>query len=178
MRRCHWVNDDPLYIAYHDNEWGKHTTETRQLFEALTLELMQSGLSFLTVLKKREALKTTFFCYDLVKLSQADTNDINLWLTDPTIIRHKKKLEAVSQNAEAVLQIEQTEKFYTYLTNHIESHLTEHSQNAQTLTIDICKKIVKKMKQDGFKFIGPTTLYSFFQATGFINDHDVTCNFK
>lgn len=178
MTRCHWVSHDPLYIAYHDDEWGKQKVDTRQLFEALTLELMQSGLSFLTVLKKRDAFETTFFHYDLIKLKNANNADVEQWLTDTAIIRHKKKLEAVIQNAAAVMQIEQTESFYNYLLKHIASHTPVSGQREQHLTVETCKDIAKIMKHDGFKFVGPTTLYSFFQATGFINDHDVTCDFK
>lgn len=176
--RCHWVNHDPLYITYHDNEWGKHKTTTHLLFESLTLELMQSGLSFLTVLKKREAFKQVFFHYDLEKLSMATSNDIEKWLSDASIIRHKKKLEAVIQNASVVVQIEKNQSFYDYLLVLINRQLPNFELNDPRLDLDISRHIAKQMKRDGFKFVGPTTLYSFFQATGFINDHDEACDFN
>ena len=176
--RCHWVSNDPLYITYHDNEWGKHRTATRTLFESLTLELMQSGLSFLTVLKKREAFKRVFFHYDLEKLSMATSNDIEIWLSDAAIIRHKKKLEAVVQNASVVVEIEKNQTFYDYLLTLINRQLPNFELNDQRLDLNICHKISNRIKRDGFKFVGPTTLYSFFQATGFINDHDASCHFN
>ena len=176
--RCHWVNNDPLYIAYHDHEWGKHKTTTRDLFESLTLELMQSGLSFLTVLKKREAFNRVFHQYDLEKLATQTEDDIAAWLTDASIIRHKKKLEAVVSNATVVVSIEKSQSFYDYLLALIERFLPDFELNDPRLDLDLCKQIAKQIKRDGFQFVGPTTLYSFFQATGFINDHDETCDFR
>jgi len=178
IMRCHWVSDNPIYINYHDHEWGQHKTSTRDLFESLTLELMQSGLSFLTVLKKREAFKHVFFEYDLEKLATRTDKDIALWLTDASIIRHKKKLEAVVSNAAVVVSIEKHQSFYDYLLTLIKTQLPNFELNDPRLDLDLCKKIAKQMKHNGFKFVGPTTLYSFFQATGFINDHDVTCDFR
>ena len=176
--RCHWVSNDPLYIAYHDHEWGQHKTSTRDLFESLTLELMQSGLSFLTVLKKREAFKHVFLEYDLEKLATRTDKDIALWLTDASIIRHKKKLEAVVSNAAVVVSIEKHQSFYDYLLTLIKTQLPNFVLNDHRLDLDTCKRIAKQIKRDGFQFVGPTTLYSFFQATGFINDHDETCDFR
>ncbi|GEM02181.1 DNA-3-methyladenine glycosylase I [Halolactibacillus halophilus] len=176
--RCHWVNNDPLYMTYHDHEWGQHKTSTQDLFESLTLELMQSGLSFLTVLKKRDAFKRVFNQYDLEKLAARTENDIAVWLTDKAIIRHKKKLEAVVSNAAVVVSIERKQSFYDYLRASIERFSPNFELNDARLNLDLCKQIAKQMKRDGFKFVGPTTLYSFFQATGFVNDHDEGCDYR
>lgn len=178
MNRCDWVSNDPLYINYHDTEWGKHKTTTEGLFEALTLELMQSGLSFLTVLKKRDAFRQTFYHYDLTKLAEATEKHISNWMTDASIIRHKTKLEAVVNNALVIKQIEKNQSFYDYLLKHIHFYIPHYTITDDRLDLETCTKIAKELKKDGFKFIGPTTLYSFFQAIGFVNDHAADCDFN
>lgn len=173
--RCSWVPDEPLYVTYHDLEWGKTKASTQALFEALTLEIMQAGLSFFTILKKRAAFHSTFFQYDLNRLSQATDEDLNLWLQDASIVRHEKKLIAIINNAKCIKQIEKTTIFSDYLKTKLTAIRPGFHPTDNPLSMDDAKKLSISLKKDGFLFIGPMTLYSFLEATGFIDNHEASC---
>ncbi|HLR60473.1 MAG TPA: DNA-3-methyladenine glycosylase I [Pseudogracilibacillus sp.] len=182
FNRCAWVTDDPLYIEYHDTEWGKanQLDNDEYLFELLTLESAQAGLSWLTILKKREGYHDCFLNFDIGKVSQMNHTDIARLLKDDSIIRHKQKIESVINNAKVFMKNQaKYGNFRSYIEEVLDvdlpiknlwSSISEiPSQTTESVTLS------KRMKKDGFKFIGPTTCYSFLQAAGFVNDHTKDC---
>lgn len=182
LRRCAWVTNDPLYLEYHDKEWGKadQIDNDHYLFEILTMESAQSGLSWLTILKKREGYKKAFFGYNLKKISQMNKKDVDRLMLDKSIIRHRKKIESVINNASIFMNIKNE---YGSFRHYIESVLDIDFpiKNSWSSTSEVPSQttesviLSKRMKKDGFKFVGPTTCYSFLQATGFVNDHTTDC---
>ena len=177
--RCHWPGNDPLYIAYHDEEWGIPEHDDQKLFELLILEGFQSGLSWITILRKREHFRQAFANFDIKTLSQWDDNQLAQCLENPLIIRNRLKINAVRANAQAFIQIQ--EKFgsfdrfiWEYVNHHpITNHIHEHVDlPAQT---DLSERMSRDLKKRGFKFVGPTICYSFMQAAGLVNDHLTSC---
>lgn len=183
MKRCSWVPDDnQLYCDYHDLEWGKPIFDDRELFELLCLESYQSGLSWLTVLRKRQAFRQVFNNYDIDSVADFSEEQVTEALQNPAIIRHRLKLLATVKNAKAVKTIqEEFGSFSAYLWGFIgEKQLvnTVNLSHPVALQTDLSKALAKDMKKRGFAFLGPTTMYSFMQASGMINDHEDTCEFK
>ena len=177
--RCHWPGNDPLYIAYHDEEWGIPEHNDQKLFELLILEGFQSGLSWITILRKREHFRQAFAHFDVKTLSQWDDKQLAQCLENPLIIRNRLKINAVRANAQAFIQIQ--EKFgsfdrfiWEYVNHHpITNHIHEHVDlPAQT---DLSERMSRDLKKRGFKFVGPTICYSFMQAAGLVNDHLTSC---
>lgn len=183
MKRCSWVPlDNPLYCNYHDLEWGKPLHNDQALFELLCLESYQSGLSWLTVLRKRPAFNAVFHNYDIDYVAQFSQAEMASALQNPQIIRHRLKLSATVNNAQAVQKVKaEFGSFDAYLWsfvggNPIDNLVNqEHTVPTQT---DLSVKLAKDLKKRGFKFLGPTTIYSFMQASGMVNDHESTCHFK
>ncbi|PXW92929.1 DNA-3-methyladenine glycosylase I [Streptohalobacillus salinus] len=176
VHRCHWVTSDPIYIDYHDKEWGEPVSDTKALFEAMTLEVMQAGLSFLIVLKKREHMRKAFFNYDLNQLSQHSDQQIEQWLQNDGLIRHEQKLKTLKKHAQIVQEIEKNQSFYNYLVTKIEETNLALDQKAHApITAHLANKLSKQLKKEGFSFLGPVTLYSFLEATGFLNNHETNC---
>ncbi|KKC16563.1 DNA-3-methyladenine glycosylase I [Streptococcus dysgalactiae] len=183
MKRCSWVpKDNQLYCDYHDLEWGHPLDDDRDFFELLCLESYQSGLSWLTVLKKRQAFRTVFHDYDISAVAAFTDQEIADALQNPSIIRHKLKLAATVNNAIAVQKIQKEfGSFTTYLWDFVGGKPIdnlvnqEHPVPAQT-DLSVC--LAKDLKKRGFRFLGPTTVYSFMQASGLVNDHEETCAFK
>ena len=179
---CNWKDSSKQMRGYHDTEWGVPTHDDQKLFEILTLEVMQAGLSWSTILKKREGFREAFEQFEIHKVSQFTKDDVEHLLKNPNIIRHHQKIEATIQNAKIILQLQNQygsfheflwNKFnYTPIINHWET--MEKVPSSTPLTEQLCKEF----KKLGFKFIGPTTLYSFLQASGIINDHLDSCPFK
>lgn len=175
MNRCFWVNEkNPLYIKYHDEEWGEETHDDNLLFELLILEIFQAGLSWETILNKRDNFKIAFDNFDINKIIKYDNNKINELMQNKGIIRNKRKINAVINNAKIFLEIK---KEYQSFNNYI-----WHFTNNKVLYIDssvtkneLSDKISKDLKQRGLKFIGTTIIYSYLQAIGIINSHDKTC---
>lgn len=185
LNRCAWCGTDPLYQTYHDTEWGKPNHDDRYLFAMLCLEGMQAGLSWITVLKKRAHYYHVFADFDPVKIAEFDEQKVNELMKDAGIIRHRGKIEAIINNAKAYLKITENQTFSDYLWSMSSNGLaklpvdncpTELSQiPAKT---DVSDNMSKKLKKDGFKFVGSTICYAFMQAVGMVNDHVADCDFR
>ncbi|WP_096191272.1 DNA-3-methyladenine glycosylase I [Escherichia coli] len=179
MERCGWVSQDPLYIAYHDNEWGVSETDSKKLFEMICLEGQQAGLSWITVLKKRENYRACFHQFDPVKVAAMQEEDVERLVQDAGIIRHRGKIQAIIGNARAYLQMEQNgEPFVDFVWSFV-NHQPQVTQ-ATTLSeiptsTSASDALSKALKKRGFKFVGTTICYSFMQACGLVNDHVVGC---
>ena len=177
--RCDWAGTDPLYIAYHDTEWGVPLHDDRRLFEFLILEGFQAGLSWLTILKKRENYRTAFNDFDPHKIAAYGSARKKALLSDAGIIRNKLKIEAAIQNAASFLSIQQEfGSFDRYIWQFVGgrtlknrwrsvSEIPASTRESAAMSAD--------MKKRGFKFVGPTICYAFMQATGLVNDHIVGC---
>ena len=179
MERCGWVSQDPLYIAYHDNECGVPETDSKKLFEMICLEGQQAGLSWITVLKKRENYRACFHQFDPVKVAAMQEEDVERLVQDAGIIRHRGKIQAIIGNARAYLQMEQNgEPFVDFVWSFV-NHQPQVTQ-ATTLSeiptsTSASDALSKALKKRGFKFVGTTICYSFMQACGLVNDHVVGC---
>jgi DNA-3-methyladenine glycosylase I len=177
--RCEWVPTDPLYINYHDNEWGVHEHEDRKLFELLILEGAQAGLSWLTILRKRDSYRKAFDDFDTKKIAEYDERKLEELLSNSGIVRNKLKIVATIQNAKAFLAIEQEfGSFDTYIWQFVGGKQKKNAWKtlkeipSKTLESDtMSKDLIKR----GFKFVGSTICYAFMQATGMVNDHTVDC---
>src|SRR3990167_1376122 len=179
-QRCAWVNDDPIYIHYHDNEWGVAIDDDRLLFEFLILEGMQAGLSWLTILKRRENYRLAFDHFNAKKIVLYDDKKYNELFINPSIIRNKLKIQSVITNAKAYLEIKKEFKtFSDYIWQFvdgkpIQNKWKNHSQIPTNTAIS--DKMSKDLKKRGFKFVGSTICYAFMQAVGMVNDHISTCH--
>ncbi len=179
IARCAWAGNDPLMIAYHDYEWGKPVHNDQKLFEFLVLEGAQAGLSWSTILKKREGYRRLFHRFDIEKVAQMTEADQALLLQDSSIVRNRLKVASAINNANVMLKIQQEHGsldhyFWSYV-NHqpIRNHfLCADDLPAQT---ELSKTISKDLKKRGCNFVGPTIIYAFMQATGMVNDHTVNC---
>ncbi|EFP7778038.1 TPA: DNA-3-methyladenine glycosylase I [Shigella flexneri] len=179
MERCGWVSQDPLYIAYHDNEWGVPETDSKKLFEMICLEGQQAGLSWITVLKKRENYRACFHQFDPVKVAAMQEEDVERLVQDAGIIRHRGKIQAIIGNARAYLQMEQNGEpfpdFVWSFVNH-QPQVTQATTLSEIPTSTSASDALSKApKKRGFKFVGTTICYSFMQACGLVNDHVVGC---
>jgi len=177
--RCPWAGKDPLYLEYHDKEWGVPVYDDRLLFEFLTLEGAQAGLSWLTVLKKRAHYKKVFDRFNVKKIAKYDKRKINSLLNDPGIIRNRLKVESTVTNAKSFLKIQK--EFGSFSQYQWEFVGGKSIQNKWKSLKDLPAKTVesdalsKDLKKRGFKFIGPTIIYAHMQAIGMVNDHTVDC---
>lgn len=174
MERCGWVSQDPLYIAYHDNEWGVPETDSKKLFEMICLEGQQAGLSWITVLKKRENYRACFHQFDPVKVAAMQEEDVERLVQDAGIIRHRGKIQAIIGNARAYLQMEQNGEPFA---DFVWSFVNHQPQVTQATTLSeiptstpASDALSKALKKRGFKFVGTTICYSFMQACGLVND--------
>lgn len=180
QKRCWWCGDDPLYVDYHDNEWGKPVYDDTRLFEKICLEGFQAGLSWLTILKKRETFRTAFDGFDFNKVAEYDTNKAEALLKDEGIIRHRGKIEATINNARrAVEMVEEQGSLSTYFWSFKpENHTPPKCFDDIPAKTPESTALSKDLKKRGWKFIGPTTCYAFMQAMGLVNDHIEGCNFR
>lgn len=178
-KRCQWVTDDPIYVKYHDEEWGVPVYDDRKLFEFIILEGAQAGLSWLTILKKRENFRRAFSQFDPVKVSKYNKTNIKKLLNDAGIIRNRLKIEATVQNAKAFLEIQK--EFGTFASYSwkfvgdkpiVNRFKTVKDIPAATAESDAFSK---DLKSRGFKFVGSTIMYAHMQATGMVNDHTIDC---
>jgi DNA-3-methyladenine glycosylase I len=179
VTRCAWVGDDPLYVAYHDNEWGVPVHDDRLLFEFLVLEGAQAGLSWSTILRKREGYRSAFAGFDPAKVAGFGPADLERLLADPGIVRNRLKVEAAVANARAFLRVqEEFGSFAAYVWRFVNG---ETIQNKWRTIAEIPGKTAEAevlsddLKRRGFRFVGPTIMYSHMQATGMVNDHTVDC---
>lgn len=177
--RCPWVGPSPIEVAYHDAEWGVPVRDTQQLFELLTLEGAQAGLSWLTILKRREGYRRAFAGFDIRRVARFDDADSGRLLLDTGIIRNRAKIAATIQNARAILQMhDEGDDFATFLWSFVDG---APRVNAFRTLDDIpaqtpeSKAMSKALKQRGFAFVGPTICYALMQASGMVNDHTTTC---
>ncbi len=179
--RCNWAGPDQIYIDYHDTEWGVPEHNSRALFEKLMLEGFQAGLSWITILKKRENFRKAFAEFDPDILCMWGEVDVNHLLQNPGIIRHRGKIEATLSNAKAWQSIENDIGFGNFLWRYVDGkpilNAWEDLSQVPAQT-PLSRQISKDLKKAGFKFCGPTTVYAFLQAAGLINDHLITCPFR
>lgn len=176
--RCIWVTEEPLYIAYHDVEWGVPVYDERLLFEFLVLEGMQAGLSWLTILKKRENYRASFDGFDAKCIACYGKREINQRLLNPGIIRNRLKVESIVKNARAFLKLKEQTCFTDYLWNFVGGKpIKNHWQGPKQVptSSSISDKMSKDLKNRGFNFVGTTICYAFMQAVGMVNDHTVNC---
>ncbi|QFH69060.1 DNA-3-methyladenine glycosylase I [Atlantibacter subterranea] len=179
MQRCGWVTQDPLYLAYHDNEWGIPETDGQKLFEMICLEGQQAGLSWITVLKKRENYRRCFHQFNPVAVAQMQAEDVETLLQDAGIIRHRGKIEAIINNARAFLAMEANgEPFSEFVWSFVDNtpQVTRAAAMSEIpTTTPASDALSKALKKRGFKFVGSTICYSFMQACGLVNDHITGC---
>lgn len=177
--RCAWVSDDPLYIDYHDNEWGIPEYDSLKLFEMLILEGQQAGLSWITVLKKREHYRQVLHGFDPVKMAVYTDQDKERLLADPGIIRNKLKVNSFIENAKAYLAVSEEQSFSDYIWAFVDGKpITNQFATLSEVPAktEIAETMSKALKKRGFKFVGPTICYAFMQATGMVNDHTTDCH--
>ncbi len=178
-KRCFWCGEDSLYVHYHDNEWGRPVYNDIRLFEKLCLEGFQSGLSWITVLRKRENFRKNFDGFDFKKISLYTENDVERLLLDPGIIRHRGKIEATINNAKKAIELK---KEFPSLSDYFWSFKPENHTQPKTRThipaiTEHSQALSKDLKKRGWTFVGPTTCYAFMQAMGMVNDHIIGCDF-
>ncbi len=176
--RCGWVGPDPIYIAYHDTEWGVPEHDSRALWEKLVLDGFQAGLSWLTILKKRENFRRAFAGFDPDIIATWGAAEVARLLADPGIIRHRGKIEATIGNARAWQRIEAEQGFARYLWAHVGGTPIQNGWQSDAQVpaqTRLSSEISKDLKKRGFSFCGPTITYAFMQAVGMVNDHLVTC---
>jgi len=179
MERCSWATSTPVMQAYHDNEWGRPQHDQQRLFELLCLETYQAGLSWQTVLNKRAAFNEDFYDYDIEKVAAMTDEDVERLLTDARIIRHRQKLNATINNARVIRDWPAGPSFEEWLWDFVDGQPIRQAWatiNELPATNELAKQISKALKKLGFKFVGPTTVYSYLQAAGLINDHLVSCD--
>ena len=179
LRRCGWCGDDSLYVAYHDEEWGVPVFDDRTLFEFLILEGAQAGLSWSTILKKREGYRAAFDGFDPEIVARYDERKLAELLADPGIVRNRLKVASAVSNAQAFLTVqEERGSFSDYLWAFVDG--TPIQNDWRTLAeipakTPLAETISKDLKKRGFRFVGPTIVYAHMQATGMVNDHLVDC---
>lgn len=176
MPRCFWCSDDPLYQAYHDAEWGVPLDDPQRLFELLLLEGFQAGLSWFTVLKKREHYRRVLFGFDAERLAVLDDAGIERLLQDPGIIRNRRKLEAARQNARAWLRLEAPAGWLWSFVGGAPRINRFRTPAEVPATTPEAVALSRALKKAGFAFVGPTICYAFMQACGMVMDHTVDCD--
>lgn len=179
MNRCPWCGTDELYVKYHDEEWGVPVHDDKKHFEFLLLESAQSGLSWITILRKRENYRKAYDNFDYAKITKYDENKFNELIQNPGIVRNRKKIEASINNANYFLEIQKEfGSFDRYIWNFVNNKpiINSWSDISQVpSTSELSDKVSKNLKSRGFKFLGSTTIYSYLQAIGIINDHLTSC---
>lgn len=177
--RCAWLNDDPMYIRYHDDEWGVPQHDPLALFECLLLEGAQAGLSWYVILKKRDGYRRAFANFDPEKMARFTPRRVNKLVLDASIVRHRGKIEAFIGNAQAYLAMRDADvDFAQWLWAFVDGEplqSTRRSQYDVPASTPLSAKMSRELKKRGFRFVGATTCYAFMQATGMINDHLATC---
>ncbi len=176
LERCSWYSSHPIYIRYHDHEWGRPVHDSQKLFEMLCLEGMQAGLSWLTILLRRENYRRAFHDFDPIKVAQMTEQDVERLMQDAGIIRNRLKINAIIKNARAYLQLTQKQDFNDFLWNFVEQKPILRTKGsiipAETTQSQALSKALKKL---GFTFVGPTICYAFMQAVGMVSDHEDGC---
>ena len=179
IRRCEWAGPDPIYVDYHDNEWGRPVHDDNKLFEMLILEGMQAGLAWITVLKKREAFRAAFDDFDPQKVALYDNTKVEELMANAGIIRNCAKINAAIGNARAFLEIQKEygsfDRFLWSYVNGTPIVNTPESMADIPASTPLSDRISKDLKARGFKFVGSTIIYAFMQAVGIVDDHMIWC---
>lgn len=184
VTRCWWCQGDPLYRAYHDLEWGRPVAEDSRLFEKLCLEGFQSGLSWLTILRKRENFRRAFKCFDIESVARFNARSIGRLVSDAGIVRHRGKIESTVNNARQCIKL--IEEFGS-LGSYVWSHEPDGRSRPASLDWPTLENLgpsveaftmSKDLKRRGWSFVGPTTVYSFMEAVGLLNDHMIACDLR
>ena len=176
--RCHWPGTDPLYVAYHDEEWGVPEFDDRALFEKLLLDGFQAGLSWITILRKRDNFRAAFDGFAPEKIARYKPKKIEALMQDTGIVRNRMKIESAVKSAQAWLTIQEREGFSHFLWKHLDGRPRQNKARTSKdvpAETELSRKISKELRKEGFNFVGPTIVYAFMQATGFVNDHLVDC---
>ena len=181
MTRCWWAGTDPLYVQYHDEEWGRPVRDDRRLFEKICLEGFQAGLSWLTILRKREHFREAFAGFDIDRVARFTTRDVNRLLQDAGIVRHRGKIESTINNAQRAIDLRAE---HGSLADYFWTWQPDSASRPRRITRDALKNMAttaestalsKDLRRRGWTFVGPTTVYAFMQAMGMVNDHLAGC---
>lgn len=181
VARCPWVTDDPVYRAYHDTEWGTPCTDERMIYEKICLEGFQAGLSWLTVLRKREAFRSAFQGFEPARVARFGARDVTRLMKDASIVRNRAKIESAITNARAVLALHESGGS---LVDVVWSHEPRGRRRAPRRTTDLVastpesEALSADLRRLGFTFVGPTTMWAMMQSLGVVNDHLVGCDFR
>ncbi|MCR4880512.1 MAG: DNA-3-methyladenine glycosylase I [bacterium] len=178
MRRCFWVDEkSDIYIKYHDEEWGKQKFDDRELFELLILEGFQAGLSWITVLKKREAFRKAFDNFDVRKVANYDDKKVGELLSNQGIIRSRGKIEAAINNAKIFINIQdEFGSFSKYIWKFTDGKIIKNKTDKFEVSTPLSDMVSKDLKKRGMKYVGTVIIYSYLQAIGVIDDHETTCH--
>lgn len=177
--RCGWCGTEPIYVDYHDNEWGVPEYDPRALWEKLVLDGFQAGLSWITILRKRDAFREEFEGFDPERIARWDAKNVENALQNPGIIRHRGKIEGTIRSAKLFLEIESAEGFTPYLWGFVGGKPVQNgwaSMEQVPAATDESTAMSKALKKRGFTFCGPVICYAFMQATGMVNDHITSCH--
>ena len=181
LQRCFWSDGSEIYDGYHDREWGRPVTDDVRLFEKISLEGFQAGLSWITILKKRENFRAGFDGFDFHKVAKYDDSDVERLLADAGIVRHRGKIEAVVHNAARAIELQRE---FGSLSRYFWQYEVDTRERPNKLTAEVLRgyatapesvALSKDLKRRGWKFVGPTTMYAFMQAMGLVNDHQHDC---
>ncbi len=179
IKRCAWCGSDPQYMAYHDEDWGVPVYDDRRLFEMLILEGAQAGLSWLTILKKRDNYRQAFHCFDATIITRYDQKEIDRLMQDTGIVRNRLKIEAAIKNARGFLQLcEEFSSFANYLWRYVDGTQIINTWKKHSdipAFSKVSEQLSKDLKKRGFNFVGPTICYAFMQSVGMVNDHTTDC---
>jgi DNA-3-methyladenine glycosylase I len=184
VTRCWWCGDDPLYVQYHDEEWGRPVTDDRRLFEKVCLEGFQAGLSWITILRKRERFRRVFADFDIETVARYSGRDVDRLLNDAGIVRHRGKIESTINNAKRALELRRDEGS---LADYFWRWAPDPATRPRRITRDLLTgmattaestALCKDLRARGWTFVGPTTIYAFMQAMGLVNDHVHDCAFR
>ena len=184
VNRCWWCGTDPLYVEYHDTEWGKPVTDARRLFEKVCLEGFQAGLSWLTILRKRENFRRAFANFDVDRVARYTARDVTRLLADEGIVRHRGKIESTINNAQRAIELREE---CGSLSSYFWRWAPDPSTRPRRITREALMRMAtspesialsKDLRQRGWTFVGPTTIYAFMQAMGLVNDHVDDCDFS
>ena len=177
MKRCFWVDENnPIYVKYHDEEWGVPKYDDKELFELLILECFQAGLSWITVLKKREAFRKAFDNFDVKKVSKYDKEKVEQLLKNEGIIRSRNKIESAIKNAQIYIDIQKEfGSFSDYIWGFTKGKIVKNTTDKFEVSTPLSDKISKDLKKRGMKYVGTVIIYSYLQAAGIVNDHETTC---
>ena len=184
MTRCWWCGDDPLYVRYHDDEWGRPVRDDRRLFEKVCLEGFQAGLSWITILRKRENFRTVFANFDVDTVARFTGRDVTRLLKDAGIVRHRGKIESTINNARRAIELR---KEFGSLSDYFWNWQPDPKSRPPRITREALMQMAttpesvalsKDLRKRGWTFVGPTTIYAFMQAMGLVNDHVEECAFR